>query len=436
MYLNARDPFPGFNALAPVIGAALVIYPLSTVTGRLLGRLAPLGLISYSLYLWHWPVIVFWRMYLNVADLSFADVGLIVGLSVGLSILSWTFVEQPFRKARFRSVLTVAVAAELAAVIVIAPIVATAGVPDRVPELAMRLRDRNAMWEWQCPQMLDVGLLGYPDTSRSQETCIIGAPWASAKRHAIVWGDSNAEAILPLLNLAAIRHDTSIAVVNVCPAILHQGVVQRYWPELPTYNRYCEEARAAALKLLDGGIPINLVILAASWSKLPLVLSKDGYGQATFLEGLELMRRGLEDLLPRIDKDRRVVVFGDVPKWDTPDPVACVLARVALLRRPCALDPSIVANENFLVVEKSRDVLTSVTKKIEAIAYRPEDYLCSSKGCRAFVNGEFIYRDGDHLRRDLDAVTLEQLVDLMQIDSLFSGLESMASSATSEATQR
>jgi peptidoglycan/LPS O-acetylase OafA/YrhL len=434
VYLNATDPFPGLNALAPVIGAALVIYPISTVCGRLLARLSPLGLISYSLYLWHWPVIVFWRIYMNGVALSFADIVLIVGFSVGLSILSWMFVEQPFRKARFRSVLTVAVVAELVAAVVIAPIVATAGVPARVPASALRLGDRNAMWAWQCPQMLDVGLLRDPDTSSSHETCIIGAPWASANRHALVWGDSNAEAILPLLNLGALRHDTSVAVVDICPAILHEGVVQRYWPEQPGYNQYCEASRAAVLRLLDGKVSIDLVILAASWSNLPSVLRLNGRdrsrsserddpgGLIAFSEGLNAMRHGFDDLLPRISKNRRVVVFADIPKWEN-ELIGCVLALVALPRRPCASELSIPNYD----AKRQHDVLRSVAEQNHVIAYSPEDYLCGADGCRMFINGEFIYRDSEHFRRDLAPATLEQLSDLMQIDKLFSGLDATRS---------
>src|ERR1700733_8577198 len=108
------------------------------------------------------------------------------------------------------------------------------------------------------------------------------------------------------------------------------------------------------------------------------------------------MRRAFDDLLTRIGKDRRVVVFADVPKWDVnlPEPVDCVLSRLALPRRPCDSDPSYITNAFFNHFEKpSHDVLRSVAEANHAIAYSPEDYLCSSQGCRTFVNGVFIYRD-------------------------------------------
>ncbi len=94
-------PMPGANALLPCLGAALLIYANGagdTLAARGLS-LRPMvfaGLISYSLYLWHWPVFVFAR-YLRVAPLGAAETLALIALSVGLAVLSWRFVERPFR---------------------------------------------------------------------------------------------------------------------------------------------------------------------------------------------------------------------------------------------------------------------------------------------------------------------------------------------------
>ncbi len=95
-------PFPGTNALFPAVGAALVIYSgrgCETTIGKVLG-LRPLvfiGLISYSLYLWHWPLLVFAQVW-YVDELTAAEKGIIVILSFILAVLSWRFVELPFRR--------------------------------------------------------------------------------------------------------------------------------------------------------------------------------------------------------------------------------------------------------------------------------------------------------------------------------------------------
>jgi peptidoglycan/LPS O-acetylase OafA/YrhL len=94
-------PFPGTAALVPCAGAALIIaagHAGHSVVGRMLS-LRPVvfvGLISYSLYLWHWPVIFFQRGDAEV--LTNESRLLIVLFSFVLAILSWQFVEKPFRR--------------------------------------------------------------------------------------------------------------------------------------------------------------------------------------------------------------------------------------------------------------------------------------------------------------------------------------------------
>lgn len=101
LYTN-ETPFPGLAALLPCLGAGLIIYAgqegHSSLTAKVLS-LKPfvfIGLISYSLYLWHWPLIVYAK-YVNFGQLSMA-MGLgVVAVSILLSYISWRFVEQPFR---------------------------------------------------------------------------------------------------------------------------------------------------------------------------------------------------------------------------------------------------------------------------------------------------------------------------------------------------
>jgi peptidoglycan/LPS O-acetylase OafA/YrhL len=98
--LTAEMPYPGFAALLPTAGAVALLYGGGAPGGplRLLAA-APLrflGKISYSLYLWHWPLLVLPRMFLERA-LSGVEIVVAVAAAIGISWLSWRFVEQPFR---------------------------------------------------------------------------------------------------------------------------------------------------------------------------------------------------------------------------------------------------------------------------------------------------------------------------------------------------
>lgn len=98
---DRTTPFPGPTALLPVIGSALIIHGGTehmTGVGKLLAT-APMrfiGLISYSLYLWHWPLIVFWKSFDHQVTLS--DRVVLLMLSIVFATASYFLVEQPFRK--------------------------------------------------------------------------------------------------------------------------------------------------------------------------------------------------------------------------------------------------------------------------------------------------------------------------------------------------
>ena len=100
MFFSDKTPFPGYAALLPCLGAALVIWSGSgTAVARALSfrPMVFIGLISYSLYLWHWPLIVFAKLLLVQPFTPFQQL-LLIGLATGLSVLTWRFVETPFRR--------------------------------------------------------------------------------------------------------------------------------------------------------------------------------------------------------------------------------------------------------------------------------------------------------------------------------------------------
>ncbi len=95
--------FLQFGVLVPCIATALIIQTnwQSGLVNKLLATKVPvyIGRISYSLYLYHWPVIIFWKIFSDADEISFAASIGIIAVSFILSILSYLFVEQPARNA-------------------------------------------------------------------------------------------------------------------------------------------------------------------------------------------------------------------------------------------------------------------------------------------------------------------------------------------------
>jgi peptidoglycan/LPS O-acetylase OafA/YrhL len=159
-------PFPGVLVLLPCLGSALLIWTgmsragigpapapgeahtlAPTIPARLLA-LRPvvfIGLISYSLYLWHWPIILFQAMGALWGDGLPLRVAKLITLAVSLTLatLSWRFVEQPFREGRFKlagrgafrfACVSIAILTALGATIV-----RTHGLPGRFPPAVSRV---------------------------------------------------------------------------------------------------------------------------------------------------------------------------------------------------------------------------------------------------------------------------------------------------------
>ena len=97
---DSETPFPSAYALLPTLGAGFIIIfsTAETLVGRILGSkiLVGIGLISYSMYLWHQPLFVFAR-HKNIGELNSDIIITLIITSVVLAYLTWRYIEQPFR---------------------------------------------------------------------------------------------------------------------------------------------------------------------------------------------------------------------------------------------------------------------------------------------------------------------------------------------------
>ena len=112
--------------------------------------------------------------------------------------------------------------------------------------------------------------------------------------------------------------------------------------------------------------------------------------------------------------------MNDPPGVPVPDPIACALSDLTLLRRGCGADMEALARENLSRQQRRvHDVLRDIAALHPNVhTYSPEDYLCNDRRCLLFLNGEFLYRDRFHIRRNLSTETVSRLVELMHLPDL------------------
>ncbi|MFV0299131.1 MAG: acyltransferase family protein [Hyphomicrobiaceae bacterium] len=411
LVLTRNDPFPGFNGLYPVLGAALVIFPWGRVTGvaRLLS-LPPvvlLGKLSYSLYLWHWPMIVFWREYTNSETIEpGAQIAIGIGATV-LAWLSWRLVEQPFRGRNLnrRTLFVVSGAGAAVVASATAVIALTGGLPGRVPESVKAIASREIMWDWKCPHSRRLGISRFDKPELQEVNCVVGESWDKARSHALIWGDSNTLHWLPELDRAARSDHQAVVVVNPCPPFIKRGGVEEAMPAHPKLTYRCSAMRASVIETLRKHPEIKTVLMSARWTNHSKWLHMSGEPpRQDNRTNLALLRRGLDDLLVDMPADRRIVLMAEIPVVPVANLAGCVVAQhSSLWRRPCDIDLDKAA-----AAELAKDVVP-ISKVLKAAAalhpnvtvYAPHEILCHGTRCTTVVNGEFIYRDKIHLRRNL-----------------------------------
>ena len=203
---DSTTPFPGFAALLPCVGTALVIAAGTgrPAVGNRILSFAPfvwIERISYSLYLWHWPIFVFSRLILN-RDLSVVERRCLVALTFAVAWLSWKFVETPIRTAKLtrgsRSAWAIGgLAAVVLSCILGATLVLGAGFPQRssadVSWVAEIGKEEDNFQHSPC---LAQGTRDLPKAA----ACLLGARSPAARYQVVLWGDSHAAQFAPAVD--------------------------------------------------------------------------------------------------------------------------------------------------------------------------------------------------------------------------------------------
>ncbi|WP_448506487.1 acyltransferase family protein [Immundisolibacter sp.] len=418
--LSEHTPFPGMAALLPCIGTVLVIMAGRTrnaVSCALGSRpLVLVGLVSYSLYLWHWPIIVFAQYRLGHLLSAFEAILAIVA-SFALAALSWRFIEQPARQRHFlaeRRALFGAAAVMMVAVVSAGlAIQAQEGLPGRLPAAIQKIyaqkQDRSPFLRANC--FADSSDKGVDSESvRPGVNCPMGAPGPDHTTF-LVWGDSHAAAMAPAIDLAAKRFNQRGLFVGRagCPPLLHYDTTSSHGQK----REACRDQNDATMQLIKDQ-NIRLVFLLARWPRE--VLGAQNGAEGPFYDPAvpyaTVDRSGqvaaaLDSTVGALTAlGIRVVLVMDVPEPGYDVPLS--LARAALRGRAPQVNPtraSVDARQ-----ELARQILQQVAIKWGAHLVDPTPAFCDRDFCHVEGGGVSRYTDADHLTRSA-ALDLTHLFD-------------------------
>jgi hypothetical protein len=387
--IRSAGSFFGWWALMPTIGAALLIAagPDALVNRQLLSRplFVWLGLISYPLYLWHWPILAFIRHYHLTDRPSDLMRWGCIALSIVLADWTYRFVEKPVRHGALTASKPIGAAFAMALIGLAAiAVFANRGYEERFPkEIAALFKGDN-----KATELSGSGFCMRADRQNEIELTndCERTSTADLNQFVLVWGDSHAAHLVPgLTEIERVRQTVRFMffVQGGCPPLLsYKSYKETTDLDCPLHNR------AAIDKI--GLIKPDAVILAADWSL---------YDARTNLS------ESIQDVVYLLKSVgiKRIVGVGQFPLFDYAVPR--IIARQYRLDRISVSETGAVAPIRSTRVEPQTFILDqSVRQSFQSAGgmfVSPPSTLCDEHGCLLSVPGRAdpIDFDSTHLTK-------------------------------------
>lgn len=302
--------FPGIGALPAVLGSSLVLWGVhcGATVGRVAGMLrspgfVTIGLLSYSLYLWHWPLLAFdFNLRIEPAPTSWRL--LLCLAAIGMAWLSWRFVEQPFRGVRGRSPHR-DIGLGVAATGGVAVLVLVLAQMDRIPPELKRVSDFA-----RGDHPANMADCHFP-SSAAPDALKPAACWSRPSQEPAValWGDSHAMAWQPFVRELAESADASMAGATMNSCLPNGGDA---FHGDSRWSASCTKLNELTLRWLTSG-SIDTLVIGLRWPMLaPEVADPPDI--------LRMRVDGLDQALDRLRRLPRILLMGPVPELGFPAP--------------------------------------------------------------------------------------------------------------------
>jgi len=388
--IDKQDSFPGIIAIFPCLGAALIIVSGKSntlVVKALEMKIAvSIGLVSYSLYMWHWPILAFAKYYYT--NLNYTQLGVLFVVMLLLSYLTRYTIEKKFisSKMGFKQSFTVLFALPaLIFSIVIIYINLSQGVTSRFSESEIKMVEETYSREHGCSKERH--------TLELEDECYIKSP-KKAEMQVLLWGDSHANHFKGFFEEAVQYEDVDIYKMSFpgCPPISGIYRINR------SYSNTCYKHNIRVMDMLQNTKTFDAVVLAANWVNYPLndSIADDKNMERSVNNSHRAFYENLEKQIAQLsDRGLNIIILNAVPNFDN-NASQCQLKNL-FFGYP---------EQNTCVrpveeVNKRRESLNRFLDKMLAVPnvtiYDFQNTICKDGTCKSTIDNHFIYSDFNHL---------------------------------------
>lgn len=381
-------PFPSFYALVPTLGVVLIILFSSqaTIVGRLLANraLVGIGLVSYSAYLWHQPILVFAK-HRSLAEPSQWVYLLLIILTFLMAYVSWRFVEKPFRNKDVinrKRVFIFAVVGSVAFITVGLVGHLENGFTDRISNNGVKLGVLNEKLK------ANYGLGEACDGDFSSTDCM-----TSDEPEIVVWGDSFAMHLMQGIVASNPSVKIKQMTMSVCGPFFNLAPIEK--KSTKSWAVKCIEFTESVRDWLKGASSVKYIVLASPFDQYISESSQLFDGVNIFEPNEDLIFNGLIKTLKELEQLGLQPVIFSPPPHAGHDIGAC-LVKASYLSNLDECD--FKTGEIGRLRVRAYKLLMKVSAKYPVVWL--DKFICEGKRCKSHINSTFIYKDYGHLSHE------------------------------------
>ena len=405
-FFDEQTPFPSIYTLIPTIGAGLIILFTNRTTFlyTLLSNkiMVGIGLISYSAYLWHFPLIALSK-YRSLNTLSLSNILILIVCTFGLAYLTWKYIETPTRcrkKFSRRRIVQLSIFGSITFMLLGYYGYQSNGIGNR--------GEFNKIYKIQNTKSKCQKNTG--TNAKYNNLCVRGN--SDEPTFAII-GDSHARRLFNQLQIKLI--DKNISFISSsnphCAPLIGFNLVDK------SNQRRCASVRKEVFNQILNNKNINTVVLVAQWANYTKGyrdnerarrVSFNGEISTSISDNKRIFEKSLVNTIEKLSsKSKRIIIIHPTPEF--PVKIQDYIAKVHHFKKDINVNNIIISIEEYK--KRNIEVLTAFQKLLNVDFVKTSDLFCENNQCSGISqDGEILFSDTNHVTSSGAELIVEKLI--------------------------